>query len=56
VSAQPEQNKTDYCCTQGGRWVACVKDYVRDLRYGEVNITVHDGKVVQVEKTEKLRF
>jgi hypothetical protein len=48
--------RPDYCRTNGGRWVASVKDYVRELRYGEVHITVHDGKVVQVEKTEKLRF
>ncbi|MDD3277072.1 MAG: YezD family protein [Kiritimatiellales bacterium] len=48
--------KPDYCKTCGGRWVATVKEYVQQLSYGEVNVIVHDGKVVQVEKTEKLRF
>lgn len=48
--------KPDYCRTHGGRWVAAVKGYVKELKYGEVHIVVHDGNVVQVEKTEKLRF
>jgi hypothetical protein len=51
-----EKTNTRYCETAGGQWVAGVRDYVEQLRYGEVRIMVHDGKVVQVEKTEKLRF
>jgi hypothetical protein len=51
-----DEEKKSYCKTCSGQWVAGVKDYVKQLRYGEVRITVHDGKVVQVEKTEKLRF
>jgi hypothetical protein len=27
-----------------------------DLKYGQVLITVHDSRIVQVEKTERLRF
>lgn len=51
------KNETpDYCQTCSGRWVATVKEYVQQLSYGEVNVIVHDGKVVMVEKTEKLRF
>ena len=29
---------------------------VRDVRYGSVEITIHDAKVVQVERREKIRF
>ena len=29
---------------------------LRDLRYGEVTLTVHDGAIVQIDRTEKLRF
>jgi hypothetical protein len=29
---------------------------IADLRYGTVEITIHDGKVVQIERTEKIRF
>ena len=28
---------------------------LRDLRYGSVEVTVHDGAVVQIERREKLR-
>lgn len=29
---------------------------LRGLRYGSLEIVVHDGRVVQVERREKLRF
>lgn len=29
---------------------------VQKMKYGEVVITVHDSKVVQIEKKEKKRF
>ncbi len=29
---------------------------VRSIRYGYVQITVQDSKVVQIDKTEKIRF
>lgn len=29
---------------------------VRDVKYGSVEITIHDAKVVQVERREKVRF
>ena len=29
---------------------------LRGIRYGSVEITIHDSKVVQVERTEKVRF
>jgi hypothetical protein len=29
---------------------------VQGIRYGAVEITVHDGRVVQIERTEKLRL
>ncbi|MDF7807609.1 YezD family protein [Pontiellaceae bacterium B12219] len=45
-----------YCGTQDGRWVKSVKEYVKELDYGEVTLTVHNGHVVQVQKTEKIRF
>jgi len=47
---------SNYCQTSDGRWVGTVKDYVKQVSYGEVHIIVHDGHVVQVEKTEKVRF
>jgi len=29
---------------------------IKDVRYGSVVITIHDSKVVQIDKTEKMRF
>ncbi len=37
-------------------WIEAVRRHVASLRYGVVQITVHAGKVVQVERTERFRF
>ena len=29
---------------------------IHNVRYGSVEITIHDAKVVQVERREKIRF
>jgi hypothetical protein len=29
---------------------------VQSIRFGSVEIVIHDGKIVQVERKEKLRF
>ena len=38
------------------RWLEVVNEQVNHLRFGIVQIVVHDGRVVQIEKTEKIRF
>ena len=37
-------------------WLALVRAQVRDLRYGVVQLVVHDGRVTQIERTEKTRL
>jgi hypothetical protein len=37
-------------------WLALVRLKVRDLRYGVVQLVVHDGHVTQIERTEKTRL
>lgn len=37
-------------------WLEVVRKNVSGLRYGSVQITVHDGRVTQVESIEKTRF
>ncbi len=37
-------------------WQTVVAEAVGGLRYGVVQIVVHDGAVVQVERTEKWRL
>ena len=33
-----------------------IKEQVDELKYGTVIVTVHDGKITQVETSSKLRF
>ena len=37
-------------------WLSIVRRQVRSLRFGVVQIVVHNGQVVQIERTEKLRL
>lgn len=37
-------------------WLDVVKQKVAKLRFGSIQITVHDGRVTQVESVEKTRF
>jgi hypothetical protein len=37
-------------------WLELVREKVRDLRYGVVQLVVHDGRVTQIERTEKTRL
>jgi hypothetical protein len=47
-SSTPDGPKTD--------WLEVVRQNVANLRFGSVQITVHDGRVTQVESIEKTRF
>lgn len=33
-----------------------VANAIEQLRYGSVEITIHDGRVTQIERREKIRF
>jgi len=37
-------------------WQALIRQQVRSLRYGIVQIVVHDGRVTQIERTERVRL
>jgi hypothetical protein len=37
-------------------WLEVVRNNVANLRFGSVQITVHNGRVTQVESIEKTRF
>lgn len=37
-------------------WVEIVRQHAGSLKFGTVLITVHDSRVIQVEKGEKVRF
>lgn len=33
-----------------------VREMVQDIRYGNVVLIVQDGKIIQIDKTEKVRL
>lgn len=47
---------SSYCATKTGQWIRVVRDFVKLLKYGEVHLTVHKGRVIEVRKVEKVRF
>jgi hypothetical protein len=42
--------------TAGDAWLELVRRQVGSLRYGVVQVVVQDGRVVQIEKTERVRL
>jgi hypothetical protein len=37
-------------------WIGLVRQKVESLRFGVVQLVVHDGRVTQIERTEKIRL
>ncbi|MDR1817644.1 MAG: YezD family protein [Puniceicoccales bacterium] len=46
----------DYCETDAGRWVRVVRRMISNLEFGEIQLTIHRGRVTEVRKMEKFRF
>ena len=46
----------DTSLSQQPAWLEIVRQKVESLRFGVVQIVVHDGKVTQIERTEKTRL
>lgn len=42
--------------TVGDQWVDVVRKQVGSLKFGVVQIIVHENRVVQIERTEKVRL
>lgn len=38
------------------QWLDRIVDQVSGLQYGQVTITVHDGRIVQIDRTERTRY
>jgi len=49
-------NSVEQGSVAGAGWERALVQAVRKLRYGSVEVLVHDGRVVQVETREKVRF
>lgn len=48
-----ELNESD---DRDAAWVRSVLQAVRGTRFGSVEIVIHEGRVVQIERREKVRF
>jgi hypothetical protein len=48
--------ESNISATTEPEWLALVKQQVNSLRFGVVQIVVHDAQVTQVEKTERVRL
>jgi hypothetical protein len=53
MSAIPHPDTTDSVAPE---WLDIVRSKVETLRYGVVQLVVHDGRVTQIERTEKTRL
>lgn len=42
--------------TESPAWLNDVRRQVQTLRFGAVQIVVHDSRVVQIETTERVRY
>lgn len=49
-------NSTSASAVSNPDWIALVREKVEGLRYGVVQLVVHDGRVTQIERTEKTRL
>ncbi|NCW26769.1 MAG: DUF2292 domain-containing protein [Verrucomicrobia bacterium] len=38
------------------KWIGVIKEKLTGLRYGQILLTVHEGRIVQIERTEKTRL
>ncbi len=56
MSASISNNSATVPATPAPDWLAVVREKVEGLRFGVVQIVVHDAKVTQIERTEKTRL
>jgi hypothetical protein len=49
-------NKTNANASEKPDWLEVVRQHVESLRFGVVQIVVHDSLVTQIDKTERVRL
>jgi hypothetical protein len=52
----PSDPKSNPSAPAESDWIALVQEKVASLRFGVVQIVVHDGRVTQIERNEKTRL
>jgi len=58
MSHHPSPLKSDLSADTpaNAQWLRVVQEKVETLRFGVVQLVVHDGRVTQIERTEKTRL
>jgi hypothetical protein len=56
VYISDSQRKVQVGGNDGVKWLDLVSQQIGSLRYGVVEIIVHDSHVIQIEKTERVRL
>ena len=51
-----KNNRTETKPDASQDWLEIVREHVNSLRFGVVEIVVHESRVVQIEKTERVRL
>ena len=46
--------KTDE--TQKESYLEIIESLIREMKYGTITVIVQDGKVIQIDKTDKIRL
>ena len=55
-TADPKSLSVSSADINSPAWLDIVRQKVESLRYGVVQIVVHDSRVTQIERTEKTRI
>jgi hypothetical protein len=55
ISQQPKAPATEHAVTADDA-INQIRDSLRGLRFGSVNIIVQDGVIIQIDRTEKRRL
>ncbi len=50
------KTESNLSASTGPEWLELVRRQVNSLRFGVVQIVIHDSQVTQVEKTERVRL
>ena len=56
MPTSPPSSDSSGSLTAQPDWIALVREKVEGLRFGVVQLVVHDGRVTQIERTEKTRL
>jgi hypothetical protein len=55
ITKSDDTKRSDGSRPKGTCW-QMIEEYIKSIKYGSVTIYIQDGKIIQLEKNEKVRF